>query len=135
MELDAQDNLLNAKISQAHQANKGWQLHFPFCEGDCVVLSIANRRHEYKTGDGPRAAKFMLCFDGPYQVISTDEHHSTFTLDMPHHSNLFPVFHTSEVHMFKENDNSLFSLHALHPPPPVTIDNQQEFFIDKIVDE
>ena len=34
-----------------------------------------------------------------------------------------------------ENNNNLFPSHALIPPEPITINGQQEFFIDKIVDE
>ncbi len=58
--------------------------------------------------DEPRAAKFMPRFDGPYQITSTDENHSTVTLDMLQHTSLFLVFHTSEILPFKENDDRLF---------------------------
>jgi hypothetical protein len=34
-----------------------------------------------------------------------------------------------------ENNNSLFPSRALIPPEPVSINGQQEFFIDRIVDE
>ncbi len=74
--------------------------------------------------DGMHAAKFMPCFDGPYHIILTNE--------LPH---TFPVFHMSELLPFKENDDVLFPQRALLPPDPVTIDGQQEFFIDKIIDE
>jgi transposase InsO family protein len=135
IERNAQDNLLTAKVKQAFHANKERTLTFPFRVGDRVVLTTLHRRREYKSGDHPRAAKFMPRYDGPYAITATDEAHSTVTLDIPHKPNLFPVFHTSEVHPFKENDDDLFPLRALHPPPPLTIDNHQEFFIDKIVDE
>jgi hypothetical protein len=101
----------------------------------CVVLSTAHRRRTYKSGDQPRVAKFMPRFDGPYKIIETDEKHSTVTLDLPEHSTLFPVFHTSEIKPFKENDDSLFPTRALHPPDPVAIDGHREYFVDKIVDE
>ena len=57
------------------------------------------------------------------------------TLDLANLPNIFPVFHSSEVKPFTENNNVLFPSHALIPPQPVTINAQQEFFIDKIIDE
>jgi hypothetical protein len=57
------------------------------------------------------------------------------TLELPNTSHSFPVFHASEVLPFKENDDTLFPDRALHPPDPVVIDGEEEFFIDKIVDE
>jgi len=56
-------------------------------------------------------------------------------VDLPNAMHHFPVFHTSEVRGFNENDNTLFGERALHPPEPVTINGEQEFFIDKIVDK
>jgi hypothetical protein len=135
IELSAKDNLLTAKVRQAFQANKERSMAFPFQVGQRVVLSTLHRRRDYKSGENPRAAKFMPRYDGPYLITATNETHSTVTIDMPHKPSLFPVFHTSEVHAFKENDNELFPLRALHPPPPVTIDEHQEFYIDRIIDE
>lgn len=138
MQLDvseAQDNLISAKVSQAFQANKTRANIFPFKIGDRVVLSTLHRRREIKAGDPNRVAKFMPRFDGPFTIKNIDERHSTVTLDLPNLPNLFPIFHTSEVRPFLENDNSLFPSRALIPRDPITIDGHQEFFIDKIVDE
>lgn len=100
-----------------------------------MVLSTLHRRREIKAGDSNRVAKFMPRFDGPFMVKSTNERHSTVTLDLLELPHIFPVFHTLEVQLFKENDDLLFPSRALIPPEPVTIIGQQEFFIDKIVDE
>ena len=110
-------------------------LSFPFNIGNKVVLSTAHWRRAYKSGEQPRAAKFMPRFDGPYQITETDERHSTVTLALPKQAAIFPVFHTSEVKLFKENDDSLFPTCALIPPDPVLIKGQQEFYVDKIVDK
>jgi hypothetical protein len=80
-----------------------------------VVLSTAHRHQTYESGNEPCVAKFMPHFDGPYKITATDEKHSTVTLDLPGQPTLFPVFHTSEVKPFKENDDVLFPMHALHP--------------------
>ena len=132
---EAQDNLITAKISQAFQANKTRSLNFPFKIGDRVVLSTLHRRQEFKANDNNRVAKFMPRFDGPFKIKSTDEKHSTVTLDLPNLPNIFPVFHTSEIRHFTENDNNLFPSRSLTPPDPITIDGHEEFFIDKIVDK
>jgi hypothetical protein len=133
--LEAKDNLLEAKIKQSQQENLHRGNSFPFKIGDRAVLSTSHRRRTYKSGDEPHIAKFMPRFDGPYKITATDEKHSTVTLDMPGHSTIFPVFHTSELKPFKENDETLFPNRALHPPNPVTIEGSQEYFIEKIVDE
>ena len=135
LEAMAQDNLLTAKIRQASQANKQRDPSFPFHVGERVLLSTFNRRREYKAGEQPRVAKFMPRFDGPYRILATDENHSTVTLDMPNTPHIFPIFHTSELRVFRENDATLFPSRASHPPPPITINGEQEFYIDKIVDE
>ena len=132
---EAQDNLITAKVTQAFHSNKTRELAFPFKVGDRVVLSTLHRRHEIKAGDPNRIAKFMPRFDGPFAIKNIDEKHSTVTLDLPNLPQIFPVFHTSEIRPFAENNDTLFPSRALIPPEPITIDGQQEFFIDKIVDE
>ena len=77
----------------------------------------------------------MPRYDGPYRIVATDKNHSTVMLDLPEKPHVFPVFHTSEVQPFTENDATLFPQRALVPPEPVTIDGYDEFFIDKIVDQ
>jgi hypothetical protein len=68
----------------------------------------------------------MPRFDGPYVITATDEKPSTVMLNLPKQSNLFPIFHTSEIKPFIENDDNLFPSRALHPPDPVNIDRYQE---------
>ena len=135
LKTEAKDNLLTAKLNQAEQKNKHRRLDFPFQVGARVLLSTSNRRREYKSADELRVAKFMPRFDGPYVITAVDEKHSTVTINIPHAPHLFPVFHTSEVIPFQENDNTLFPTRLNTPPEPLLIDGEQEFFIDKIVDE
>ena len=135
IELDARDNLLTAKISQSHFQNKHRSNSFPFKVGGRAVLSTANRRAEYKSQNNLRVAKFMPRFDGPYLITATNEKHSTVTLHLPDSPHAFPVFHTSEVLPFNENDDELFPQRAMNPPAPIIRDGEQEFFIEKIVDE
>jgi hypothetical protein len=135
LEMEAKDTLLKAKVSQASQVNTHRTVTFPFKVGDRVMRSTLHRRREYKSNKMHRTAKFMPHFDGPYVIITTDKAHSTVTLDLPDNPRTFPIFHTSEVRLFTENDDNLFPNRALHPPDPIVVDGQKEFFIDKIVDE
>nr|GAT58516.1 predicted protein [Mycena chlorophos] len=51
-------------------------------------------------------------------------------------SKMYPVFHTSEVSPWNENDNTLFPGRELtRPGPVVTLDGQEEFYVDEIVDK
>ena len=130
---DAQDNLLLAKITQAAQANKRRTLTFPFKVGQRVRLSSKNRRRDYKSSDGKRVAKFIARFDGPYPILAINEEDSTVTLDLPNSANFYPVFHTSEILPFTENDDALYPARAVHKPPPVVINGEEEHFVDHIV--
>jgi hypothetical protein len=135
IECEAKDNLLTAKISQAAAVNRHRNTAFPFRTGDRAILSTGHRRRDYKSKDAKRVAKFMPRYDGPYKIVATNPKHSTVTLALPDASHAFPVFHSSEVLPFIENDNTLFPDRALHPPEPIIIDGEQEFFIDKIMDQ
>ena len=106
--IEAQDNLLHAKISQAAQVNKSRTLTFPFSVGGRVHLTTLHHCHEYQGSGEKRVAKFMPQYDGPYTIINIDKEDSTVTLDLPNLPNIFPTFYTSEVIPYVENDATLF---------------------------
>ena len=132
---EAQDNMIKAKISQAHHANKTRSMDFPFQVGQRVRLSTLHRRREYKSRDQKRVVKFMPRFDGPYEILKIDPTHSTVTLKLPRSPDVFPVFHTSEIMPFIENDDNLFPSRHLHAPEPINVNDQLEHYVDKILDE
>jgi hypothetical protein len=134
--IEAQENLLAAKISQAEQANKSRRADHDIKVGDRVKLTTAHRRANYvKKGDG-RVAKYMPRFDGPYKVIAKHAECSTYTLDLHNQPNVFPVFHASELEPFIENDNELFPARKLAEPEPILNDQgEKEWFIEEIIDE
>jgi hypothetical protein len=50
--------------------------------------------------------------------------------------NTFPTFHASELKPYHENDVTLFpSREFAQPGPVVTIDGQEEWAVDSIIDE
>jgi hypothetical protein len=135
---DAQDNLLAAKFVQAEQANKMRGPDPDYKVGGRVKLSTANRRGAYiragEKGD-LRVAKFMPRHDGPYKIISVHKECSTVKLDMPNDPKVFPVFHTSEIEPYIENDATLFPERELPRPGPVMTDLGEEWDISEIIDE
>jgi len=134
--MEAQDNLLRAKISQAAQANKSRTLTFPFAIGGRVHLSTLNRRQEYKKAGEKRVAKFMPRFDGPYTIININEEDSTVTLDLPNSLNIVPTFHTKYIIPYVENDPSLFPGRKFSKPAPVIMeDGTEEYLVRDIIDE
>jgi len=77
----------------------------------------------------------MPHYDGPYTIIDIDEDHSMVTLDLPNSPNIFPVFHTSQVLPYIESDTSLFPSWCFEEPPPIiTPEGNEEFFVNKILD-
>jgi hypothetical protein len=117
-----------------HQPNKhSLPTKFQFNVGDWVLLSTLHWWWDYKSSNTHRAAKFMPHYNRPYHIIATDDSHSTVTLNLLTHTNIFSIFHTSKVWLFISNNDTLFHDHSLTPPYPVTNDGQREFFIDKII--
>ena len=134
--MEAQDNLLWAKISWAAQANKSRTLTFPFSVGGRVHLKTLHRQHEYQGSGEKCVAKFMLQYDGPYTIIDIDKDDSIVTLDLPNSPNIFPTFHTSEVVPYVKNDMTLFSNWEFSRLPAVTMeDGSEECFICNIIDK
>jgi RNase H-like domain found in reverse transcriptase/Integrase zinc binding domain/Reverse transcriptase (RNA-dependent DNA polymerase) len=131
---DARDNLMLAKISQAHFANPNRAPDFPFKTGQKIMLNTLNRRRDYKTKGQKRAAKFMPRYDGPYIIIDTHLDASTVTLDMPNAPNLFPTFHTSHIKPWRPNDDEKYPSRTLDSPGPIIIDGIEEFLVDSIID-
>ena len=78
----------------------------------------------------------MPRFDGPFLVTKANPAKSSYTLDLPNKPNRFPTFHSSLLWPYVSNDNDLFPSHKLAQPGPViTEEGEQEWLIDRIVDE
>ncbi|KAJ2927665.1 hypothetical protein H1R20_g9429, partial [Candolleomyces eurysporus] len=134
--MEAQDNLLLAKINQAAQANKHRGEEFIYRVGDRVMLSTRNRRKELKAGDNSRVTKFLARWIGPFSITQVHPEASTYTLDMPNHPRIFPVFHGSQLKpYFANNDIEIPTRAHICPPPLKFEDGAEEYFIDWILDE
>jgi hypothetical protein len=134
--IEAQENLLTAKLSQAEQANKLRGPDHNIQVGDRVKLTTAHRRAAYVKKGDKRVAKYMPRFDGPYEVIAKHDECSTYTLDLPNQPGVFPVFHASELEPYVENNHNLFPGRKLPEPGPIiNEDGDEEWFIEDIIDE
>ena len=103
--MEAQDNLLAAKIHQAYYTNEHQAPEVRYKEGDLVMLS---RRRNYKRKDKKRVAKFMPWNNGPYTVVKAFPDKSEYTLRLPNNPQTFPGFHSSLLKRFIPNDPTLF---------------------------
>jgi hypothetical protein len=77
----------------------------------------------------------MPHFDGPYKVTKVNDNYSTVTLDLPNNRHVFLTFHMSHITPCIENDNALFPDRQLEQLPPMIINDEEEYFIDQILDE
>jgi len=133
---DVQDSLFAAKLSQAYQANTSQAIDPSFNVGDKVLLSTEHRWKDYMQSKDGQVAKFMPCFDGPYSITKAFPSLSMYMLGISASFRIHPSFHVSLLQPFIANDPSLFPERELPCPGPiVTSRGQEEFFIDKIIDE
>lgn len=127
---EATDNLITAKVSQAHHSSKSHGDDPVFQIGNCVMLSTFHHQHKYTVGHKGQVAKFMLCFDGPYTVIDAHPQFSTYTLDLPA-SKAFPTFHASLLCKIMPNNPDLFlSCEFDQPGPILTSNGLEEYFVE-----
>lgn len=131
----AKDSLTASKIAQSINASLARSPETPYAIGDSVYLSTSNRRREYMHSGEGRVAKFMPRFDGPYKIIHANPEKSSYTLDMPNAPNTFPTFHSSLLRRFVPNDPDLFPGRELERPGAVSVDGEDEWFVERIIDE
>jgi hypothetical protein len=131
----AKDNLLQAKIFQVHYANQHHGPEPKFEVNDMVMLSTLHCCNEYKKKGEKCVAKLFPCYDGPYVIIKTHPEASTYTLHLPNSLNVYPTYHASKLICHVPNDPVLFpGCENQQPPPIVTPDGVEAYFVDKIID-
>ena len=88
-----------------------------------------------QTGEG-RVAKFMPRWDGKYKVIEAYPESSVYRLLIPTAPpHAYTLFHASELKPYLANDDDLFPSRRLQELPPVIVDNEEEWVVEKIVDQ
>lgn len=135
IEAESKDNLLQAKVQQAHAASSHRSREVIYAAGDKVMLSTLHRRAQYKRKDKRRVAKFMPRWDGPYEVLAAHAETSNYTLEIPNSPNIFPMFHSSELKAHVANNAVLFPHREFKQPGPVfTADGLEEYAVESILD-
>jgi hypothetical protein len=111
---EARDSLMAAKISQSHYVNINRDTDPTFKVGDKVMLATKNRQREYMQGKSRHVAKFMLRFDGPYEITAVHPESSNYTLLIPNHrGDKTTTFHMSHLKVHKTNNDVQFPQRAL----------------------
>ena len=78
----------------------------------------------------------MPRFDGPFIITKANPAKLLYTLELPNEPNRFVSFHSSPLRRFVPNDNTLFPSWKLSQPGPViTPEGEQEWLIERILDE
>jgi len=125
----AQDNIREAQAYQFRYANRH-QKHITFQKGDLVRLSTAHALQD-SIAARPNAA-LQPRFMGPYRVVRAIGP-TAYELALPGSLKCHPVIHISQLQPYHDPIKGFPHCHII-PPPPVTIDGEQEFEVEKILD-
>jgi len=117
----ARDSLVKAQRSQATYADQR-QRNISFEPGSKVLLSTENLML-------PRTRKLSPRFIGPFN-IKRRIGNTSYELDLPESMQIHPVFHSSVLQIFRENDPTLRQ-DSPEPPLPVTINGQPDTRLTK----
>lgn len=133
---EARDNLLEAKVSQVAQANTHCGAEVVYSVDDRVMLLTFHRHQEYVQKGEKHVAKFMLCYNGPYNITHAHLEQSVYTIHMPNSPKLYPLFHALLLTLYHKNNPSLFlGCMCVHPGTIITEDGEVEWWVDRILDK
>ena len=122
----AREAIIEAQKKQKEYADKKRRDH-DFKIGDMVMLSTANLNLSE-----PGSRKLIPKFVGPFKIthaISRD----TFKLDLQGKYQIHNAFHANLLKPYFKNDAKTFPGRVTDPPPPVMINEQPEYEVDKII--
>jgi hypothetical protein len=102
-----------------------------FKVGDWVLLSSANITADFDRNRPTR--KLASRFIGPFQISKVTSP-VNYELDLQDQLNIHPVFHVSLLKPYKHSPSE-FGEREQARPPPIVIEGEEEYEIDKIVDK
>jgi len=100
--------------------------------GDKVLLSAKNINLD--TQARRPLKKLKPRYIGPYKVIKVISQ-VTYKLKLPSTLTIHPVFHISLLKAYQENPEEFHDRLIKPPPPLVMSDGQEEFEVEKILDQ
>ncbi|SGY12328.1 BQ5605_C072g12889 [Microbotryum silenes-dioicae] len=92
------------------------------------------RRAPYTDGEA-RSAKFFPRFDGPYEVLAARPETSNYKLKLNTGDKSHNIFHTSKLRHWTDNDGAAFPGQEATEPASVVVQGNEEWEVDRIVDE
>jgi hypothetical protein len=119
-----QSEMQRTQAKQEDNANLNRRPAVAYKAGDIVFLSTKNLRTERP------AQKIDWKAIGPYKILDVVSPYA-YRLDLPGSLKIHPVFHTSLLTPAATNP---FPGQVLDPPPPVVVNEQEEYEVRKILD-
>lgn len=132
---EAANSLIIAKARQAEQANKRRAPDPVFSNGQQMMVDSKDRRARYKKKYEKRSTKLFPRWDGPYQIIEARPETCNYKLKLDRSDKSFPTFHVSKLKAYVPNDVSLFPKRQPKRPPPVIIGGEEEFAVERVLEE
>ncbi|KDE02917.1 hypothetical protein MVLG_06563 [Microbotryum lychnidis-dioicae p1A1 Lamole] len=132
---EARDTLAIAKIQQADQSNKVRKLEPEFAVGDRVLVDSRDQQLRYKADGETRSAKFFPRFDDPYEILAARPETSNYKLKLNAGDKSHNVFHASKLRHWTDNDGAAFPGREATEPALVVVQGNEEWEVDRIVDE
>jgi len=127
----AHDAIIEARVLQAHTANKKRGDEPAYAVGDLVYLSTKNLNMPKN-----RARKLCPKFIGPYRVLSAHKEKSTYTLELPvalQSRRIVPKFHASLLRPYHASSDTMFPNRAQPEPYDFGAADDQEWFVDELL--
>jgi hypothetical protein len=98
--MQAQDNLLAAKVAQAEFMNHHHTDNVVFTKYKHVLLSTKHHHCKYMHANSHCITKFMPHFDGPFEIACAHPETLSYMLLLPNKPNRFLTFHSSLLRKF-----------------------------------
>ena len=118
-------NLKNAQEQQKKYADKK-RRDVEFNIGDEVLLSTRNLTPMMTTGGSHKLGALYI---GPFKVI--EKFTSSYRLELPEHMKIHPVFHVSQLKLYRVPEESRRRHHR--PEPVITAEGNEEYVVEEIV--
>ena len=118
-------NLRNAQEKQKKYADKK-RRDVEFNIGDEVLLSTRNLTPMMTTGGSHKLGALYI---GPFKVI--EKFTSSYRLELPEHMKIHPIFHISQLKLYRVPEESRRRHHR--PEPVITAEGNEEYVVEEIV--
>jgi hypothetical protein len=78
----------------------------------------------------------MPQFDGPFKILAVNRTTSSVKLHLPPHSKVHPIFHTSLILPYKENNAQMFPGQEFAKPKPIiNKSGKSKYFVHDIINK